>query len=334
MKFKKAITAVLCMSIGMSVLCCGCTTDNGGSRRSRNDTGDEEEEEYEVPEDEILVVSRSNNEAWGHYRSIKFVTSDGSIYYSSVDFGFGRSQNYSTLTYKDELELLRKYSEPIGRFDPEVIEKLYGCLMKIDTDADFKYSDEEWYDAGSSTIEVLNSDGEYMKISETGCRQGELKDRNARKAMRLIKLNFGLLDIEYIPACYLHTDTFIGTYECTADITGDSRMIITNAKELDEFTRLTGVDLRKNDDFEYFGDADYDHFNWACIAVEIKGYDEYLSLSEVSPDAFIVTDTYVGFGFIEDPDIAVSDEIVAQKYYCHVAVVPNYDMSVYDAFAG
>ena len=334
MKFKKAITAVLCMSIGMSVLCCGCTTDNGGSRRSRNDGGDEEEEEYEVPEDEILVVSRSNNEAWGHYRGITFVMSDGNVYKSSIDFGFGRSQDYSNLSYEEELTLLRKYTEPVGKFDQEDIDKLYTYMMKIDTDAEFEYSDEEWYDAGSSIIEVLNSDGEYMKINETGCHQGKLDDRNARKATSLIERCFRKMDIVSVPACYIPTDTFIDTYECTEEITGDMRMIITNTKELDEFISLTGVDLKKNDAFEYFGDADYDSFNWACIAVEIKGYDEYLSLREISSDAFVVSDSYVGFGIIEDPDIAVSDGIVEQKYYCHVAVVPNYDMSLYDPFLG
>ena len=321
------------MSLGMSVLCCGCSSDSGKSGRSRNDR-DDEEEELELPENEILVVSRSDNEAWGHYRHISFVTSDGSIYTSSVDFGFGRTWDYSRLTYEEELTLLQKYTEPVGKMDEDLLEKLYGYLMKIDTDAKFKYSDEIWYDAGSSTIEVLTSDGDYIKISESGCQNGELRDRNARKAKSLIQNCFSSLDVETIPSCYLHTDTYIETFPCTGEFTGTTHMIITNINELNEFEDLTGIDLKSIDGFEYFGDADYDHFNWACIAVEITCYDEYLSKSEISPDAFIVTDSYVGFGILEDPEIDISDRIVEQNYYCHIAVVPSYDLSVYDPFVG
>ena len=335
MKFQKAIATVLCMAVGMSVLCCSCSADNGGSGgygRNRNSRDDEEEEEYEVPEDEILVVRRSENEAWGHARSITFIMSDGNVYSSSTNFGFGRNQDYSVLSYEDELTLLRKYTEPIGKMDEDKIAKLYNNMMKIDTGADFEYSDEEWDDAGYSDIEVLNSDGEYMKISESGCRQGELEDRNARKALSVIRTFFNFLEVDSVPTCYLPTDTFIDTFECTADITDDAHILITNNEELDEFISLTGVDLRKLEDFSYFGDADYDQFNSVCIAVEIKGYDGYLSLQEISSDAFIVSDSYVGFGIIEDPVIDISDQIVEQKYYCHVAVVPGYDMSVYDPF--
>ena len=334
MKFQKAIATVLCMAVGMSVLCCGCSADNGGSGRNRNNRDDEEEEEYEVPEDEILVVRRSENEAWGHARSITFIMSDGNVYSSSTNFGFGRNQDYSVLSYEDELTLLRKYTEPIGKMDEDKIAKLYNNMMKIDTGADFEYSDEEWYDAGYSDIEVLNSDGEYMKISESGCRQGELEDRNARKALSVIRTFFNFLNVDSVPVCYLPTDTFIDTFECTTDITDDSRMLITNNKELDEFISLTGVDLREIEDFYYFGGCDFDPFSSVCIAVEIKGYDEYLSLQEISSDAFIVSDKYVGFGIIEDPDIAISDDFVAQKYYFHVAIVPAYDLSVYDSFTG
>lgn len=334
MKFQKAIATVLCMAVGMSVLCCGCSADNGGSGRNRNSRDDEEEEEYEVPEDEILVVKRSENEAWGHARSITFIMSDGNVYSSSTNFGFGSNQDHSVLSYEDELTLLRKYTEPIGKMDEDKIAKLYNNMMKIDTGADFEYSDEEWYDAGYSDIEVLNSDGEYMKISESGCRQGELEDRNARKALSVIRTFFNFLVVDSVPVCYLPTDTFIDTFECTTDITDDSRMLITNNKQLDDFISLTGVNLREIEAFYYFGGCDFDPFSSVCIAVEIKGYDEYLSLQEISSDAFIVSDKYVGFGIIEDPDIAISDDFVAQKYYFHVAIVPSYDLSVYDSFTG
>ena len=57
-------------------------------------------------------------------------------------------------------------------------------------------------------------------------------------------------------------------------------------------------------------------------------------MQDISSDAFIVSESYVGFGFIKNPDIDISDHIVEEDSYCHIAVVPNYVKSVYDPFLG
>ena len=352
MKLTKMITAVLVMSLGMSLLCCGCTSVTGTKAGTSNDTsagttavttgtnstgkGTEETEEKlsVLPDDKILVISRSDNEAEGHQREVTIVTSDGNIYSSAVNFGFGRYQDVSTLSDEEELALLQKYTEPVGRFDKKDLHDMYNHMMKIDADAKFEYSDEICYDAGCTVTRVLTSDGEYVKINESGVKQGELKDHNAKKTMSIIKNYFYSIDYRTLAVCYLPTDTFIGTFKCTKEITGSSRMIITSKEELQSFIDLTGIDLSKIDGFEYFGDTDYDHFNRVCIAVEIKGYDNYLKLQDVSTDAFIVSESYVGFGFVEDSVTDISDHIVEEDYYCHIAVVPNYVMSAYDPFLG
>ena len=332
MKSVKAIATALVLSVGMSIMCCGCNTKTETTRRSRE--RDKEKQTVELPEDEILIVSSSHNEAWEHQRGITIVTSDGNVYNSSVYFGSGAIQGPSELSYEEELTLLRKYTNPVGRFEKKDLLGIYKHMLKIDPDSKFKYSDEVWYDAGTTTVQVLTANGEYVKITESGCKNGELQDRYAKKAAEEIQTCFRSLDLSRLPVCYLASDTIIDTIPCTKEQNGSYRRIITNIKELREVERLTGISFTDMDYFEYFGDADYDSFRSSCIAVEITGYDEYLKLSEVSPDAFIVSDSYVGFGFIEDPEIAVSDDLVDQNYYCHVAVIPNYDLSIYKPFEG
>ena len=88
----------------------------------------------------------------------------------------------------------------------------------------------------------------------------------------------------------------------------------------------------KYDAFEYFGDKDYDRFSNTCVAVELVAYPEYLSVEDVTADAFIVSDSFVGFAYIEDPVIDVSDEIFPENWYVHVVQLPNYQLDDYDLF--
>ena len=86
------------------------------------------------------------------------------------------------------------------------------------------------------------------------------------------------------------------------------------------------------EEFEYFTDSSYDSYSYLCIGVEIIQYDNYMSLDEVSADAFIVSPDYTGFALVEDPRVDISDEIVEQKTYCYVVILPGYDLSVYEDF--
>lgn len=86
------------------------------------------------------------------------------------------------------------------------------------------------------------------------------------------------------------------------------------------------------EEFEYFVDSSYDLYAHVCIGVEIIEYDNYMSLDEVSADAFIVSPDYTGFALVEDPQVDISDDIVEQKTYCYVVILPGYDLSVYEDF--
>ena len=203
--------------------------------------------------------------------------------------------------------------------------------MQIDTDAEFVYEDMYACDAGTGFVEV-NIDGEWICISESGDRTGALDDRHARKADALIDGAFSTADLTESAAVYSGYETFLETFECPNAGLDNARRLITSIEELRQFEKDTGIKLSEMEDFEIFADPDYDVYYAVCLAVEIIECDEYLSFDEVSADAFIVSEDYTGFAYVEEPQIDISDDTVAQKTYCHVVAVPSYDLSSYDPF--
>ena len=332
MKFTRIITSVLLASISMSVLCCGCSKTNETTRKPRNDY-DETKVVKKLPEDEILIISGHQNEAWGHHSSMTYVLSDGSVYNSQEYFeGYGIDWDHS-LTDEQRAALLKKYTLTVACIEEKQLLKIYNYIINIKPDAKFVYSDEYACDAGTSFTKV-NVKGNWVMIEESGDMTGELNDRYARKADKLIGEVFASFsrDLKYPSHLYSCRETFIGTFECRKTVTKDTRRIITNMDELKAFEKDTGIDIRNNESFKYFGDTDYDSFNWCCIGIEVVVYPEYLSLDDVSADAFIVSDPYVGFAYLEDPRIDVSDDVVPQKCYCHVVQLPNENLEDYDWF--
>lgn len=327
MKLTKIIASALAGTLLMSVFCCGCSD----TKETRKPTDDDKPVVEELPEDEILIMCAYRNEAWGHQSHITFVMSDGNVYSSSEEFE-GRNSDWShSLSDEDRALLLQKYTEPTGHIDEDKLLKIYQQIMQIDVDADFVYEDEYACDAGTHYTKV-NVDGEWIQISESGDQTGSLKDRHARKADILLEGAFkdaGLKDAAHIYSC---TETFIKTFECPGADLKNPRRIITNMDELKQFEKDTGINLEGMEEFEYFGNPDYDQFGWICIGVEIVQYDDYLSLEDVSADAFIVSENYTGFAYINDPVIDISDHVVDQKCYCHVVQIPAYNPGDYDAF--
>ncbi|MBR3142004.1 MAG: hypothetical protein IKF09_02520 [Clostridiales bacterium] len=331
MKIAKILTTVLISSMLLSVLCCGCTKTTVTTKKPKDD--DDTKVVKKLPEDEILIICDYGNGAWGYQSSITYVLSDGSIYSSREGFeGFPDSAGHS-LSSDDRLTLLKKYTLPVATLPQDDLLKIYNNIINIDSDARFVYSDEYACDAGTSTTKV-NVEGKWVEIEESGDRNGELNDRYARKANKLIDDAFASVrETRKDPAhVYSATETFIGTFECTKTTSKDTRRIITNMEELKAFEKDTGIDLSSNEYFEDFGGSGYDAFNWCCIAIEIVVYPHYLSLDDVSADAFIVADNYVGFGYITAPVIDVSDDVVEQKCYCHVVQVPSDHPEDYDRF--
>ncbi len=330
MKLTRIISSMLVAAVCMSVFCCGCTNTRDTDKRP---DGDGRRTVKKLPKDEILIIDSFHNMAWGTSSSLTFVMSDGSVYSSSEYFDGYPDRSGSSLSDEDKAALLRKYTLPVATIGNDQLLKIYNNIINIDPDAEFVYSNDYACDAGTSITRV-NVDGEWVKISESGDSNGDLKDRFARKTNALLGGAFrGIKESRKDPAhVYSGNETFIGTFECTKNPSRDLKRIITNREDLTAFEKDTGIDLESNEYFAFFGDSGYDAFNWCCIAVEIVVYPKYLSQEYVSADAFIVSDNYVGFGYVTDPVIAVSDDVVEQKCYCHVVQLPINSLSDYDAF--
>jgi len=205
-------------------------------------------------------------------------------------------------------------------------------MQYADPNEEFVYEDEVTYDGGYSSTSV-NVDGEWVKISEGGVYTGWLDDDYAMAALQIIRDEFYGEDIEISTHIYSKDITFLKTYELGDADVQPCKMLITDMEELRTFEEMTGIDLEGNECFESFGDPEYDSFKSMCIAVEIVAYDEVFGLDNVETDAFIVSKDYVGFGCLGWLKMATTDlRLGTDKYYCYVAQVPAYDMSVYEGF--
>ena len=292
MKLTKMIASVLTGSLCLSVFCCGCT--------NTRETEDNKPVVDELPEDEVLIRSSHKNGAWGYDSSVTYVFSDGNVYSSSEYFEGYYAYGQKNLTEEDRIALLKKYTKPRAYIDENQLLKIYQQAMQIDPDAEFVYEDLYVCDAGTSVIEV-NVDGEWITLSESGDQNGALDDRHAKKANALIEGVFNTTDWNTGASVYSGNETFLETFECPNASLDNARRLITSEKELRQFEKDTGIKLSEMEEFEYFTDSSYDSYSYLCIGVEIIRYDGYMSLDEVSADAFIVSPDYTGFALVEDP---------------------------------
>lgn len=325
MKFVKTLTGVLVSSLLASSLLCSCNANP--------------EPEIELPEDEILVLCGYKNGFEGYSSSKLFILSDGRVFCSQERI-LRYPLNYREgITDEQRIELLEKYTDPVAVIPEDDMLKLYGYMVNIDPDAGFEYKDEYVTDIGTDYTEVY-VDGKSIRISESGEMTGSLDDRNARKADALIdKILADHRQIVY-PNVYTSYEVFLDTLECSKTVAAlnNSKRIITNAEELKAFEKETGLKLSGMEEFEYFGNPDYDAFYEFVIAVQIFNcpYVEEPDKAE----AFIVSDNYVGFASLEadhDGGVVVDTYEGKVKTCCHIAVLPYYGndtSSPYDPFIG
>jgi hypothetical protein len=258
--------------------------------------------------------------------------SDGSVYASNEYFSGYTEEYYDPMPAEDRLALLKLYTKPVAQFDVNALTEAYSYMQYADPNEEFVYEDEVTYDGGYSSTSV-NVGGEWVKISEGGVYTGWLDDDYAMAALQIIRDEFYGEDIEISTHIYSKDITFLKTYELGDADVQPCKMLITNMEELRAFEKMTGIDLEGNECFESFGDPEYDSFKSMCIAVEIVAYDEVFGLDNVETDAFIVSKDYVGFGNLGLLKMATTDlRLGTDKYYCYVAQVPAYDMSVYEGF--
>lgn len=345
----RTLATILAGTLCMTALC-SCTP-LGGDGSSKKDKDKDEETNVtateassasipavtadlcELPQGKAIIYAHSDNYSEGYMASDIFVMLDGSVYASNEYFSGYTEEYYDPMPAEDRLQILKMYTSPVMQFDLDALEEVYTDMQYIDPDAGFVYADAVTYDGGYSSTSV-NIGGEWVKISEGGVYTGWLDDNRAKGANEIIRDEFyDAFDTEISTHIYSKDITFLKTYELGDADVQPCKMLITNMDELRAFEEMTGIDLEGNECFEYFGDADYDAFNSMCIAVEIVAYDEVFGLDTVSTDAFIVSDNYVGFGNLGLLKMATTDlRLGTDKYYCYVAQVPAYDMSVYEGF--
>lgn len=349
MKLTRTLATILAGTLCLTALC-SCTSSAGDGSSKKDRDKDEETkvtateassasipavtaELCELPEREIIIHTHSDNYAEGYQASDIFVMSDGSVYASDEYFSGYTEEYYDPMPAEDRLALLQIYTKPFGQFDVNALTEAYSYMQYADPDAEFVYEDEVTYDGGYSSTSV-NVGGEWVKISEGGVYTGWLDDDYAKAANEIISDEFyDAFDTEISTHIYSKDITFLKTYELGDADVQPCKMLITDMEELRAFEKMTGIDLEGNECFESFGDPEYDSFKSMCIAVEIVAYDEVFGLDNVETDAFIVSKDYVGFGSLGGLKMATTDlRLGTDKYYCYVAQVPAYDMSVYEGF--
>ena len=347
---KRRMTAAIMAGALCVTALCGCTaTGESKTKKDKDKGGDEEVEtteesvteeteaslplpDVELPEDEVILKEISDNYAEGYQCSSTYVMSDGSVYMSYEYFGgYSDDVNYE-FTDEDRLSVLKFYTQPVAQIDEDTLLEMYQNIVMIDPNAEFIYEDDVCFDAGTSILEV-NVNGKWVKIAEGGVYYGWLEDDYATETRSLLQQFMATIDLSCTTHIYSKDITYINTFDCTENKPKVGRMLITNMDELKEFEEMTGIDLESLENFEYFGDEDYDAFNSMCIAVQIVKTDIPKDLDSEDDQVFIVSDGYVGFGTVGGPVIDVRDAYGPDfYYYCSVAQLPAYDLSQYDQY--
>ena len=353
MKITKTLTTIVIGTVCMTAICSCSAGESGSSKKDRDKDKDEETkvtasevssavdpgvepavtvELCELPQGEVIIYKHSDNYAEGYQASDIFVMSDGSVYASEEFFTSCTEEYFEPLADKERLQLLMLSSSPVAQFDVDALTEVYSLMQYADPNEEFVYEDEVTYDGGYSYTAV-NVGGEWVKISEGGVYTGWLEDDYAGEALQIIRDEFSKLSMAAPAHIYSKDITFLKTYELGDADVKPCKMLITDMEELRAFDEMTGIDLEGNECLSGFGDPEYDSFNSMCIAVEIVAYDEVFGLDTVSTDAFVVSESYVGFSPLTSLKMATTSlRLGTDKYYCYVAVLPAYDMSVYEGF--
>lgn len=282
-------------------------------------------EAVEVPENEIIVISRNLNYAWGYQDMGFFITSNGNVY--SFNFSqdmHGKSSYNPDKTFMQKLNLLMEYTEPFVVVDMEYIQKLYSYILKLDVDDTFR-SKSVACDAGSSTLQFNNvSENKLILCRESGDNQGELKSRAAKNLLYYfdntvmpVVSDATSTKSTYTPN-FLYTDEDVYFYNINCGYTGkEGTYIIKGKKDVQEIKETIGIDLT---DFKWSGEFPSDSYVYFMEIVDVSntGYD-------LKSNGVIVKDGEISF--LRDPNSKVPEEGKeygqAMNGFCFVAEVPK-----------
>ena len=256
---------------------------------------------FELPENEIILINRYVNYAWGYDNSGIFIDSSGGVY--SFDFSqeicsYNRDETEGD--YLEKLQTISKYADPFVTLDEDTLCELYSYISGINKAAEFS---EEFTacDAGEHQLKVYDTTAQkWVLCREEGDYTGELKDASAQKLLsfydetvqpiiqsgvkkgEIINPETGRREVEYCEKYienktyyYTDKDVHIENIHCGyTKYTG--KYVITNAEQLARFTEQTGIDF-SDDDWSGSFPSDYFVYFVEIVDVSNLGYDFKMS---------------------------------------------------------
>ncbi|MDE5945935.1 MAG: hypothetical protein K2G63_01310, partial [Oscillospiraceae bacterium] len=140
--------------------------------------------DMEIPDNEIILISRYINHAWGYDNDGIFIDSDGGVY--SFDFSQeinNYNHNETDETFLNKLQTIRTYTEPFVTLNANILNELYSYSSGINPDAELN-SKHEAYDAGENQLMICDTDTHKLVLChEKGDYSGTLKDTYAKKLL-------------------------------------------------------------------------------------------------------------------------------------------------------
>lgn len=144
----------------------------------------------EIPEDEIVLISRYTNGAWGYVDKGTFICSSGKVYsfdFSKRDDAF-QSEETGT-KFIEKIRNIKKSEKPCMCLDMDNLKQLYYYSGKINKIAEFK-GEYEACDKGEDQLYICNNQTDKLVLCwEEGDYTGKLKDRYADKLISFFNEN-------------------------------------------------------------------------------------------------------------------------------------------------
>lgn len=281
----------------------------------------------EVPDNEILAISRYQNYAYGYQDSGTFICSDGNVYsFNFSQYTYRKDSDNSEEAFLEKLKRIMEYAEPFAVINKQDMQSLYSYSQEIDVNDKCKTKNVA-FDAGSDTLQFQNvSADKFILCRESGDYKGELKSKAGR-----VLLDF--YDNTILPEIseatdskqayyqnYLYTDEDINIYNIHCGYTGKQGLYIYNIEGKDDVQKIkeaTGIDLN---DFQWNGNFPSEHYVYIIKIEDVSnvGYD-------LKSNAVLIRNENVTF--LRSPDSKVPEE--GKEYgqamdgFCFIAEVPK-----------
>ncbi len=288
--------------------------------------------QVEVPENEILTISRYQNFAYGYQDAGIFICTDGNVY--SFNFSknvYGKDFDNSEEMLVKKLKLIMKYTEPFAEVSEEDIRSLYSHIQKLDINDKCKTKNVA-FDAGSKTLHFNNvSENRLILCRESGDYEGELKNKAGSALLDfyddiiLPVISEAAESSQTYPSNYLYTDEDIYFYNVHCGYTGkEGTYIIKGKEDVRKVKKAIGIDLN---DFKWNFGFPNEHYVYVMEFEDVSnvGYD-------LKSNGILVKNGEVTF--LRNPDSKVPEE--GKEYgeamdgFCYIAEVPKCAISNID----